>query len=163
VTTLVSPPASTLTPQKLTIAHPAITGLATGHPKLTFTVQRGANAPGFWGLYIELPRGLHFGHCCTPSGLRWLARHTQITSPGARHISFAYNRFNSARSWEELLFDSEFALWKAHVTISSTSLLVDPNLVRSVKAGRTKYVTVVISGDAVLPNSNTRRVRVRIS
>ncbi|MGH2870428.1 MAG: hypothetical protein ACRDNK_23025, partial [Solirubrobacteraceae bacterium] len=59
-TTRVAVPGPPLTPRRMTITKAAITGVAAGHPKLTFTAARGANAPGMWGFYIQLPHGLKF-------------------------------------------------------------------------------------------------------
>jgi subtilase family serine protease len=45
-----------------TDSHASLGGLAAGHPKLSFTITSGTNAPAISTITIALPRGLSFSH-----------------------------------------------------------------------------------------------------
>ncbi len=113
-----------------TISHVSLSRVAAAHPRLSFIVAAGRDAPSIKSVNITLPRGLHF----TKSRAT-----VTVTGAKGKHLKFTARLVRGA-----LVLTLKTASPQVHVTISSPRLAASGSLTAALASHHTERVTVTV-------------------
>jgi subtilase family serine protease len=112
------------------ISRVSLSRVGAAHPRLSFVVAAGRNAPSIKTVNVTLPRGLHF----TKSRAT-----VSVTGPKGRHLKFTARLVHNA-----LVLTLKTASSQAHVTISSPRLAASGSLTAALARHESEHVTVTV-------------------
>jgi hypothetical protein len=130
-----------------TASKESLTGVGKSKPKLSFTVNAGANAPALKKVAISLPKGLKFA-----TKAKKLAKGIAVTGPGGKHVKFTLKVSHGT-----LTISLKAATTSLKITIKGPAITVSSALAKKVKHKKVKTLSVTVKATNA-SNATTRLV-----
>ncbi len=117
-----------------TSSHASLGGLAGGHPRLSFTLAAGTNAPAIVAITVALPHGLSFSRQA-----KTLARYIGVKGPGAKRL-----KFTAKLSHGVLTIELKTAATRVQLTIAYPAIAASNSLIKRAQRRRAGTLSVTV-------------------